>query len=204
MNSATTRADVAGGSWELQRRWHAGTTAKHVENYTRAAIRSVRRVQPSLMEQAMALRPRLMAYAYRLTSNKWDAEDLVQSTLLRAWRAEASFQAKHDGSLTAWLKRILYNLHVHPFSHPRSVRANHLPQMFAHEPYPCGGEDLVALSQIECAMQKLAPERRKCFLMARAGYEYAEIAEACGCRVGTVKSRVNRVAAELGRLMEAM
>lgn len=162
-------------------------------------------VRPTLRDfsAAIALRTYLMRYAYSLTRSRADSEDLVQSTLLRAWIGRESFAEQHEGSLKAWLKRILYNLHVEPFSHPRSVRAVRLPQLFAHEPYPCAGEHAVALDELDCALDTLAPDRRDCFLMARAGYGYEEIAQFCGCRLGTVKSRVNRVESELLAMLEA-
>ncbi len=53
-------------------------------------------------------RRELVAYCYRLTGSLTEAEDLVQESLLRAYRALDSFEGR--ASLRAWLYRIAHNL----------------------------------------------------------------------------------------------
>ncbi len=52
-------------------------------------------------------RRELLAYGYRLLGSPLDAEDLVQETLLRAWRGRAGFN--RVGSFRAWLYKIATN-----------------------------------------------------------------------------------------------
>ncbi len=53
-------------------------------------------------------RRELTAYAYRMLGSAFEAEDAVQETMLRAWRAHESFEGR--SSLRSWLYRIMTNV----------------------------------------------------------------------------------------------
>jgi RNA polymerase sigma-70 factor (ECF subfamily) len=60
------------------------------------------------------------------------------------------------------------------------------------EPEPTGGPEL------ELVMARLDPDRKAAFVMTQVlGLSYAEAAEACGCPVGTIRSRVARAREDL-------
>jgi len=73
------------------------------------SVRSVDdQIQPDDVDVFEDLRPRLGAIAYRLLGSAAEAEDLVQETFLRAWKASASFQGR--SSVRTWLYRIATNV----------------------------------------------------------------------------------------------
>jgi RNA polymerase sigma-70 factor (ECF subfamily) len=64
-------------------------------------------------DQAMEFMPSLYTAALRMTRNPADAEDLVQDTYLKAYRAFETF--KEGTNLKAWLYRILTNTFINSY-----------------------------------------------------------------------------------------
>ena len=69
--------------------------------------------QATFVEQATPLMDGLYGAALRMTRNPSDAEDLVQETYLKAYRAFHSFQ--EGTNLKAWLYRILTNTYINSY-----------------------------------------------------------------------------------------
>ncbi len=148
----------------------------------------------------------LYRVARNLTGRDDDAEDLVQETYTRAVAAWAQFTP--GTNLRAWLFRILRNAHIDAY---RRARANPvhggLDDEFAagtgssREPLR-GDAELerlrgVVTADIEAALAALGVDARAVILLDMEGFTETELAEALGCAVGTVKSRLARARAAL-------
>lgn len=149
-----------------------------------------------LPQQAHCLRLR----ALKLTGNKHRAEDLVQATFLKAWAKRDSY--KPETNLRAWLFTILRNTF---FSNLRKFRreVEDVDGACARAQFEEPRQDhVLALKELISAVATLPDsQRRPLVLMGAYGFSQLEAAVACGCTVGTIKSRVSRGRAALNRMI---
>lgn len=132
---------------------------------------------------------RVFAYAYRLTYNKNDAEDIAQETFLRAFRNIASY--KPDGSFKSWLLRVATNIFLDQKKAARSrdVIAGDMSQFIeasqtAEEKFD-RRELLEALWQV---LQTLSKEQQIVILLrAMERMDYPEIAVILGTKESTAR-----------------
>lgn len=161
-------------------------------------------------------RPHLYAFAYRLTRNHHDAEDLVQETFLRAFRAAARFRG--EATLGTWLHTIARNLAYNRYWHWRRRKgdatvsldspgaegdANAWQKAIAVDERATAEEQELERCVAE-AIDRL-PERHRIILdlRIRQHASYEEIARALGVGLGTVKSRLARARERLRAYVEA-
>ena len=129
----------------------------------------------------------LYGFALRSLGDSGLAEEAVQETFVRAWRAGERFDPE-IGSLRTWLFAILRNV-VIDLGLARAVRPTVAEGGVepAVEPF----EDALAAWQIEEAMRRIGEDhRRVIFETYYRGRPYAEVAEELGVPEGTIKSRV--------------
>jgi RNA polymerase sigma-70 factor, ECF subfamily len=133
----------------------------------------------------------LYGTAYRMTRNAHDAEDLVQETFLRAYRAFEGFTP--GTNIRAWLYTILYRVRTDAFRRAgRSPRTVELMDEGPSVPAPqealaAGGEEIVR------ALDKLPePFRSAVVLRDVEDFSYQEIARILDVPIGTVMSRIHR------------
>jgi len=167
-------------------------------------------------------RRELLAHCYRMTGSLHDAEDLVQETYLRAWKAYGGF--KGQSSLRTWLYRIATNTcltaldsrqrrplptglgqpssdangelterHEVPWLEP-------LPDQFDDPTDPSvivGSRESVRLAFV-AALQHLSPRQRAVLVMRDVlQWKAAEVAEAIGTSTAAVNSLLQRARAQL-------
>ena len=148
----------------------------------------------------------LYASALRMTRNPADAEDLVQETMLRAYR---SFDRFEEGTnLKAWMFRIMTNAYINTYRkkqrEPKKVSSeeiedfdlyqelkNHDDQ-FSQTPERIVLDSLVDSDIIE-AIDDLPEQFRLAVVLSDVeGFSYAEMAEIMDVPLGTVMSRLHR------------
>jgi RNA polymerase sigma-70 factor (ECF subfamily) len=147
----------------------------------------------------------LYGNALRLTRSRADAEDLLQETVLRAFRFFDRFE--RGSNIKAWLLRIQYNLFVNRYR--RGVRERDVRESMTHEP---SGRDVVSRPALQAltdpdgaamgplvqqelalALEQLPEDHRTVIVLADIEeLSYKEIAEVMGCPIGTVMSRLHR------------
>jgi RNA polymerase sigma-70 factor (ECF subfamily) len=161
----------------------------------------VSRRSKHLRNQILAFLPHLRAFALHLTHDGGRSDDLVQTTLLRAWTNLERFQP--DTNLEAWLFAILrnsfhseYRKRRREVEDPDSAYARRL--MVQPEQ-----EARVMLDDVQQALMRLPLEQREAILLIGCqGESYEDAAALCGVAVGTMKSRVNRARTQLVVLLQ--
>jgi RNA polymerase sigma-70 factor (ECF subfamily) len=152
----------------------------------------------------------LYSTALRLTRSPVDAEDLVQDTLVRAYRFYDRFEA--GTNFKAWLLRIQMNAFVNRYRRAAREREvfegamavpvgegvmSRATMRALTEPVADAHRQLIA-REINRAFETLADEARAMVLLADVEeLSYKEIAEVVGCPIGTVMSRLHRARRQL-------
>jgi RNA polymerase sigma-70 factor, ECF subfamily len=158
-------------------------------------------VSSETVKQAfIAAIPNLRAFAVSLCGNLERADDLVQETMLKAFKHIDTFQ--EGSNLKAWLFTILRNTY---FSERRRLKREvedadgvHAARVAVH-PQQHGHMDM---RELQDALNLLQDDQREALiLVCAAGLSYEEAAEISGCAVGTIKSRVNRARGKLSEIM---
>ena len=160
-----------------------------------------KKLQPSLQDAMLAAVPSLRAFAMSL-SGKFDrADDLVQTTLLRAVANIHSFTP--GTNMSAWLFTILRNQFRSEYrKRRREVEDVDGGYLAALKSSPAQYSRL-EFKELFAALAKLPLEQREALLLVGAsGFSYDAAAGICGIAVGTIKSRVNRARKLLAELLD--
>src|SRR6187402_2364121 len=143
----------------------------------------------SWRNDVVGLIPALRAFAWSLSHNASDADDLVQDTLIKAWTNRDKFET--GTNLRAWLFTILRNTYYSQVLRRRREVRDELGEYAATLKAPATQDWSVAMRALQSALQNLPAEHRESLiLVGAAGLSYEEAAEICQCPVGTIKSRV--------------
>lgn len=136
--------------------------------------------------------PELYRFARRSLGDAGLAEDAVQETFLRAWRASATYDPARSSQRT-WLFAILRNV-VIDLARARRVRPPLAADGGADAATPCADDEIdrvLTTWQVEAALAELGADHRQVLVEVHwRGRPYAEVAQDLGIPAGTVKSRV--------------
>jgi RNA polymerase sigma-70 factor (ECF subfamily) len=163
--------------------------------------------QARFTEVAMEHMPGLYSAALRMTRNAADAEDLVQETYLKAYRAYASFQ--EGTNLRAWLYRILTNTYINNYRaakrRPEVSDVEDVEDLYLYKRMSAPGGiragrsaedealDTFTDDVVKTALEELPEAFRMAVLLADVeGFSYKEISEITDVPIGTVMSRIHR------------
>jgi RNA polymerase sigma-70 factor, ECF subfamily len=163
--------------------------------------------QATFADQAMEFMPSLYTAALRMTRSPADAEDLVQETYLKAYRAFHTFQ--EGTNLKAWLYRILTNTYINIYRakkrRPEQTDIEDVEDLYLYR--RLGGLEAAAAGRsaeeevldhftdadVKAAVESLPEQFRMAVLLADVeGFAYKEIAEILDIPIGTVMSRLHR------------
>jgi RNA polymerase sigma-70 factor (ECF subfamily) len=177
-----------------------------------------------LEEQLESHRPELRAFCYRMLASPFDADDAVQETFIKAWRAFDTFEGR--ASLRSWLYRIATNvcldmlrsgqrrarpMDLGPAQEPVIGNLNKLPEVTWLEPIP---DQLVIASYADpaqvaitrdsvrlafvSALQHLPPRQRASLILCEVlQWKATEVAELLETSVASVNSALQRARATL-------
>ncbi|MFC7545793.1 sigma-70 family RNA polymerase sigma factor [Plantactinospora sp. GCM10030261] len=143
----------------------------------------------------------LLGYAMRITGDRAAAEDVLQETLLRAWR-HAGKLSESSGSIRGWLFTVARNV-MTDAARARSVRPQEVAESPVTVPTQRDHADTVVDSVVALdALRKLPGEQRDVLVeIYFGGRSVAETAEKLGIPPGTVKSRTHHAMKNLRRLL---
>ncbi len=146
----------------------------------------------------------LKRFALKLTRNSSEADDLLQTTLLKSLEHAHTFQP--GTHLFGWTSRILYNTFVSHYRHRVRFESRFDPQetidQMTVEP---DQEASMELTLVYKAMQSLSTEHRDIIqLVCIEGMAYADVAAQLAIPVGTVRSRLARARLALRDVLQVM
>jgi RNA polymerase sigma-70 factor (ECF subfamily) len=209
MSALTLECEFSGASVTVPRR-----TAPHPTGRPNPAV-SGRVTRPRLVPYTTAQDPQallnalyaehapaLIAYVTRILSDAHQAEDVVQETMVRAWR-NAELLVPERGSVYGWLIRVAHNIAVDKIR-ARKARPDEVEETAAvprsHEDHASAVVDSVFGAR---ALARLSPAHREVLhTVYFADCTASQAAKELGLPVGTVKSRTYHALRRLKAFVE--
>jgi RNA polymerase sigma-70 factor (ECF subfamily) len=205
----------AGAIWNVASAWFSHAITKTLDPDYAIVERCLSGDSAAWEDLVRTHTRRVYGLCYRFTGKDSEAQDLTQEVFLRVFRALGSFRAT-EGAFTTWLARLARNLLIDHYRRTRNERVTdsieeQLPRVEVRSEgvaaIPSRPDSALAGREaselLQGALSKLSPELRETIILRDLQeMEYREIAEILSIPEGTVKSRLNRGRAELGRLLK--
>ena len=166
---------------------------------------SGRRAADAFEQEALSYLDALYRTGLRMTRSEADAEDLVQETYIRAFRARDQFTP--GTNLKAWLFRILTNTFINAYrrkaTQPQTTELDDIEETTLHRHMTQSTAapsseperevlDSIVDTEVKQALEELPERFRAVVLLDVEGLSYKEIAEMLDIPIGTVMSRLHR------------
>jgi RNA polymerase sigma-70 factor (ECF subfamily) len=155
-------------------------------------------------ELVVRYRTRIFGMIYNMVHNEQDAWDLAQDSFVKAWKSMKRFRGQ--SSFYTWMYRIVMNVTIDWLRKKQikgagaefddSIQLKEIDPASKTVPKPDAlpyerMQRTEIRAQIDNAISQLTPEHRAVILMKEIeDMQYHEIAEALGCSIGTVMSRL--------------
>jgi RNA polymerase sigma factor (sigma-70 family) len=157
-------------------------------------LKLISMTQIEFQYKLISLQESLMRFAFNLTRDKNDAQDLVQETFFKALKYCDKFV--HGTNFRGWIYSIMkntfinnYNRSVHHMAYcdqtGQTASKNYLPGSHTDNP-----DSIYASKELEKLIDSLDNSFKMPFKMHHEGFKYKEIAEILDINIGTVKSRI--------------
>jgi RNA polymerase sigma-70 factor (ECF subfamily) len=162
-----------------------------MDELTRLCVAARDGDRTALTEAIRAAEPDVWRFVAHL-AGPGEADDLTQDTFLRAWRALPEFRA--ESSARTWLLSIARRACADAIR--RAQRRRRIDERARAELSVRAVEHAPSVSlrvELDELLADLDVDQRAAFVLTQVvGCSYAETAEVCGTRIGTVRSRVAR------------
>ena len=148
----------------------------------------------SFRKDLLAVQEELLRFAYKLTADREEANDLLQETSLKALDKEDKFEP--DTNFKGWMYTIMRNIFINNYR--KIVREQTFVDQTDNQyhlsmPQDSGfasTEGAYDLKEMYRIVNALPRDYKVPFSMHVSGFKYREIAERLGLPLGTVKSRI--------------
>ncbi len=148
----------------------------------------------SFKQRLLDLQGNLLSFAYQLTTNRDEAQDLVQDTTLKVLDNETKYV--ENVNFKGWVFTIMRNIFINNYRRQvRNATVIDTTEDLYHinlsqESGLENPEGSFAAKEISKAINEFSDDYKVPFSMFLAGYKYSEIAEQMNLPLGTIKSRI--------------
>lgn len=141
--------------------------------------------------------PNLKRFAFKLSRNSHDAEDLLHSTIERALEKKDYFKAGTD--FFKWSSKIMYNMFVSQYRRKVKFESKYDPEPYIEKQISAPKQSgRVKIREVEDAMKYLTEQHQEILILVCVkGMKYKEVARVLDIPVGTVRSRLSRARQQL-------